>query len=402
MRRYFYLLLTVIIFYGISPAIYAMTVTCTGPEKNSTLTLPPVNVVLGSNIPDYTPLYAIRRSYNELADLRCTPGTRQIRLALTLNGTSSAYKLPNEPSYDGFTHKIYPTDIPGLGISVITDETSPGVQYVPVPAWPDFAYSYTSAVSSQTAYGNWFSLYLWKIPGTLPAGSLAFTGPTVEFLVSPNSGDVLSSSSMEAKGTNLVWASMATKGSANLIRGTCNIVGGSKIVQMGTYDGLGGKSAWVDSSFKLDCPNAAGYGGGSSTTLAYFSNVPAPVANNRQNGPIRIQIHPRTGIVSDVGTPAGTIELDGTGATGYGIQLAWGDNSTLGAGTPASPVMFDTWIRANTLNPAAYRSTAYPINGAAITGDGTLKMAARYVRIPGRAISGGPANASVEVIASYE
>jgi hypothetical protein len=396
-----YLLLIGIVFYSISPAVYAAVVTCTGPAKNSTFTLPPVNVVLGSNIPDYTALYAIRRSYNVLADLRCD--SSWIKLALTLNGTTSGDKLPNEPSYDGYTHKIYPTNIQGLGISVITDEISVGVQRVPVSAWPDFAFSFAHAQLSTTAYGNWFSLYLWKIPGNLPAGSLDFTGPTVEFLIAPNGTDTLSSSSMVARGTNLVWASMETKGSAALINGTCNIVGGSKIVQLGSYDGSGGgKSEWVDSSFRLSCPNAAGYGGGASLTAGTSSGLPALVANGSQNGPVRIQIHPRTGIVSGLNAPASTIELDGAGARGYGIQLAWGDASTLGTGTPASPVIFDTWIHANTLNPTAYRSTAYPINSAAMTGDGTIKMAARYVRIPDRDVSGGPAKASVEVIASYE
>lgn len=397
--------LLIALYFCVSFPLNAAVISCSGTLLSGNIAIPPVTVMLGNNIPDYTVLYSVRKSYSITAKFGCDPMNVPMlaNFYMTLNNVSSASKLANEPIFNGKTHKIYPTNISGLGISIINAEVSSDeADKVSLPAWPDTAFIYQQQAFKDWGWGNWYDVYLWKIPGDFPAtGSLDFTGPTAENLVSPiNAADtIVATSGLQQKTTRyLIWATTQFSGSLNLVRGTCDMAGGSKTVQLGKYTG-GGNSPWVDASFKLTCPNAAGYGG-------YVENVhnTADVStgtitpNTLQNGPIRIQIKPYTPVVSAL---PGTMELDGTGARGYGVQLAWGNPASLGTGNASNPVPLNTWIYASTLNPSAYRSTAYPVGVAAISGDGTIKMAARFVRTTG-VIVPGQAKASVEVLASYE
>ena len=134
------------------------------------------------------------------------------------------------------------------------------------------------------------------------------------------------------------------------------------------------------------------FGPGPSTTIMS--------ANSQQNGRVKLAIVPNTAIFD---SGRGIIALDGTGATGYGIQLAWGDYLSQNGGEPAKPVHFGTAqsIYASELNPQ-FRNTETPIDGNGfIGGDNTIRMAARYVRTDGD-VTPGPVCASVEVIANYE
>jgi hypothetical protein len=162
---------------------------------------------------------------------------------------------------------------------------------------------------------------------------------------------------------------------------------------------------WKDASFKLTCADGYGYGGAYNTNqtnpYAYpYSISPAGSysANNIKNGRVQINIVPYTGVVD---ANKGIIALDGTGAQGYGIQLAWGDYSSQTSGEPAKPVMLNTPIDANKLN-AGFRAGDTPLGGNGFSGtDNTIKMAARYVRTTG-ATASGEANAVVQVIANYQ
>jgi type 1 fimbria pilin len=92
-------------------------------------------------------------------------------------------------------------------------------------------------------------------------------------------------------------------------------------------------------------------------------------------------------------------------ATGYGIQLAWGDSTTQSE-PPAKPVNFNTRMKASELNSNFYQadhSGRLPGNRALPVGaDSTIALSARYVRIPGATVSAGQANGKIEVLASYE
>lgn len=153
---------------------------------------------------------------------------------------------------------------------------------------------------------NWFSIYLWKIPGVFPTtpGPLQFTGPTLKNMFTPaKAGDSIATTSYPFQDVHhLTWTSRQFIG----------------------------------------------------------------------------------------------------GATGCGIQLACGDAASQGRGTPAKSVLLNTLQGANTIN-SAYRSTAYLVGDPVIPAgtDGTIKMAARYIRTSGT-VQPGTANASIEVIASYQ
>ncbi|MDD9244455.1 hypothetical protein PVM12_10400 [Enterobacter soli] len=192
--------------------------------------------------------------------------------------------------------------------------------------------------------------------------------------------------------------------------GTCNIEGDNVKVNMGDYDGGGGHSAWKDASFKLTCPNGMGYGGGSAGNFTgnpeqdgyqYPYSLPTDstiTANNMKNGRVQVSIVPYTEVID---ANKGIIALDGTGAQGYGIQLAWGDYSSQNEVEPANPVVLNSYVDANSLN-SGFSAGDTPIGGNGFNGtDNTIKMAARYIRTTG-ATAPGPANAVVQVIANYE
>ncbi|HDZ8011987.1 TPA: hypothetical protein RUS85_002594, partial [Citrobacter amalonaticus] len=66
-----------------------------------------------------------------------------------------------------------------------------------------------------------------------------------------------------------------------------------------------------------------------------------------------------------------------------------------------NPVILNSYVDAHSLN-AAFSDQSTPINGNGFTGgDNTIKMAARYIRTSGDAAP-GPANAVVQVIATYQ
>lgn len=266
--------------------------------------------------------------------------------------------------------------------------------------------------------GMWVDIRLWKIAGNIPLlpGSISFTGPIInQGVVSKNSEDTFSDSTMSPNAGKWFTGNYSQiTGSINLINSTCNLQGGDKSVQLGAFNGAGqasGVSEWRDASFNIVCPKAYGYGGANgsgswngSTGIGDYGTVTS--ANKIKNNPITIRIVPRTPIVTQnwAGAPlSGTIALDGSGAQGYGVQLAWGDNATLGSGEPATPLIFNTPVMANSLNSAAYRASAYNIGSSAITSgkDGTIKMAARFIRTTG-SVSPGPANTAVEVVIGYD
>lgn len=287
----------------------------------------------------------------------------------------------------------------------------------PIPVYPtimQMSGSITNFTGS-VGFGGWLFIKLWKIPGEISAGNagtgvLSFTGPTHhQGAVTLRSGDSVINSDMSYSppGSTTFWSLSSRQliGSATFYRGTCELAGGDKTVQMGNYeyDDRTGYSDWKDASFSLKCPNAYGFGG-AVTNSQVVSNATKVVggtitANTVKNANLTIAVVPRTQIIttSDRGVPiGGTVALDSAGAKGYGVQLAWGNYATLGA-TPANPVVFNTPILASTLN-SAYASGAYAL-GAAMPSS-VIQMGARYIRTSNDS-GPGEANTSVEIIANY-
>lgn len=369
---------------------FELNVTRVNPAKN-------VHIGLGSNIQDYTVLYQIKRVNVGVTSLACAPIYPELHYSILRSDDSAPVKIGAD--------YIYKTSVPGIGISL---ESYNSPQIAPLRLYPQTV-KWGDLIND---LGLWLHIKIWKIPGTVPvsSGPISFTGPTVGQILLKNGYTFATSNPERLWDNNKGWVASSRQLQGTLIfeQNTCNLEMGSKTVLMGKYGGSGGgKSSWKDASFKLNCPNAWGYGGTTKSWngadgYSYPDNVSpnsAITANTQKNGPLRIQIIPCTPVVD---AAKGILALDGSGAQGYGIQLAWGEHGTLGAGEPAKPVILNNWTKASELN-SAYRSSEY-VPGATVipTGaDGTIRMAARYIRTPG-SVQPGPANAAVEVIASYQ
>jgi hypothetical protein len=385
----------------------AANITCTASTSNSVANsapisawtsidkpyeLPPVNVVIGRLINDYTILYQVSMVQLGIVYANCTGGAVSSYYTLIDEGLEVVNTIAGDI--------IYKTSTPGIGISIANKFNHAG-GYQQVKPYPNKILWSTDGISG---VGNFGEIKIWKIPGAIPLkpGPISFTGPKVATIaVASGANNIIGTSDRLIDSKAWIGMSRIISGSATFISGTCELEGGHKQVQMGTFTG-GSQSPWVDASFKLKCPNAFGYGGSagiSNSSPFDASGATSKYPNKQLNGPVRLQLIPRHG---EFGNGNGIINLDGTGPTGYGIQLAWGDVSAQGTGAPARPVPFNQWILANSLN-AAYRSGNYAINLPAITAgqDGTIKMAARFVRTSGTA-RGGSARAIVELIASYD
>lgn len=390
--------------YFFMSTTYAQTITCTQPDDpwssvNTSIELKPsgVTITVGSKIPDYTVLYTQNNVTLGKSLTACDSSVFLYETIVDL-GMLPVKTIAND--------KIYPTDVPGIGISIYSLEANTSF-----PVYPNMLMN--GWLGAHIGDPMITTVKIWKIPGTIPmtSGALSVNGPTVGQLLNNTPSTFVSSDGHTGRiySDDRYYLASSRKLHATLIfmPGTCEIQGGGITVQMGEHPGVNGKnSSWKDASFRLICPDAYGYGGTSAMNNVGESPFgPGPSAsitsnNSNQNGRVRVTIEPYTAIV-DAGRAI--IALDGTGATGYGIQLAWGDYSSQSDGDPIKPVRFGSGnaIYVSELN-ANFRATPTPINGNAFTGgDNTISMAARYIRTSGD-ITPGPANASVEVIATYE
>lgn len=293
-------------------------------------------------------------------------------------------------------YKIYKTDIDGIGISYNDADPASNSQGQAIPLWPQLMQKFTRSGDAMNISLN-VDIRLWKYStasNALPYGLVRITGPRVLQMVGPVAGDTLnrcSTQSGSAGGTTFCYIlreSVAT--SSSVYASTCEFVNASKTVQMGQHyipanaaEGYG--SPWVDASFQLRCPNAWGY----------YSDLSSPSAATKNNA-VTITVQPRDGVVN---ASKGIFKLDGSGAQGVGIQLAWGDYSSQ-ANTPVNPVQLNTPTNANTLS-SNFAAGPYAIGSNAVSGDGSIKMAARYIRTTGP-VQPGPANGLVEILANYQ
>lgn len=293
-------------------------------------------------------------------------------------------------------YKIYKTDIPGIGISYNDADSGSQSYGKSLPLWPQVIPKLTAS-GAALGVGLSLDIRLWKYSSaanSLPAGILYIKGPTIAQGVGPVAGDTMASCSSEvasAATTDFCYIDRATPlYLSSVYSSTCEFVNASKTVRMGkhvmplgTPEGKG--TPWVDASFQLRCSDAWGYS----------SDATNP-NNLTQNNTVTVTVQPRDGFIDATN---GIIKLDGTGAEGVGIQLAWGDYSSLGT-VPLKPVKLNTPTNANTLS-SHFAAGPYSIGGNAVSGDGSIKMAARYIRTGGT-LKPGLANAKVEIMANYQ
>ncbi|MDL4618715.1 fimbrial protein [Citrobacter amalonaticus] len=367
---------------------------------------PGTNITLGSNIPDWTVIYKLEHVLVGVESGSCT---LDVNIAYLYNSPYTT--LLNTISGS----KIYPTNVPGIGISIESYHGGgDGVKY-PLGPYPD--YNFISYSSTSDIWDTWAmaDITFWKVPGNIPmsGGAITIDGPEIGIVYYGNTYTMTSKDpgrivpfSGSSSGTGYLEGSRVLHATLIFQPGTCNVEGDNINVDMGSYDGTGGHSAWKDASFKLVCPDGYGYGGAYAGSQTH-SQDDSPyaidpngttTANNIGNGRVQISIVPYT---ETLDANRGIIGLDGTGAQGYGIQLAWGDYSTQNLAEPSKPVIVNSYVDAHSLN-AAFSGGDTPIGGNGLVGlDNTIKMAARYIRTSGDTAP-GPANAVVQVIANYQ
>lgn len=357
------------------------------------------NITLGSNIPDWTILYSIQNAVAGVQSGSCTANV-YVNYVMFAPGAKLLNTIDNA--------KIYATNIPGIGISLYYTNNGADDHFGPYPS-----YISDSTYSKGRLFG--ISMRFWKVPGNIPmaGGPISVTGPEMGIVYTNNSGGYTMTSSSPGRiqefagGTGYLAGSRVLQATLIFQPGTCNIEGDDIRIDMGNYEESGtGHSDWKDASFKLLCPDAYGYNGRYNSYEDNGYNNPYSVAqhnseaakNDKKNGRIQISIVPYTDVVD---ANKGIIALDGTGAKGYGIQLAWGDYSTQNTAEPSNPVVLNSYVDANSLN-SAFLAGDTPIGGNGFSGgDNTIKMSARYIRTTGETAP-GPANAVVQVIANYQ
>ncbi|WP_161959035.1 MULTISPECIES: fimbrial protein [Citrobacter] len=412
-RNVFFYIMFLVLIYSLSFAAHAKTITCspsteTGgnnygqwSEYHIPFELSPsnVHVTTGSGLGDWAIIYTITRINIGVSSGGCSPKSGG------QGDMSMNFSIINSPSIAGKQGNdiIYKTNTPGIGVSILQTVNNLGS----MPTYPSVLYY---ANGENHGIGSWVTIKFWKIPGeNIPVtnGVISVIGPEVAMLFMPHSGDNITSNDLgRVIGGNAAYIDGSRIIQATLMfqSGTCNIEGDNIRVDMGNYNADDKNSApWKDARFKLVCPDGYGYGGTAHNDTGYkypygIGPNSGVSANSNKNGRVTISIVPYTEVID---ANRGIIALDGTGAQGYGIQLAWGDYSSQNAVEPANPVILNSYVDANSLN-SGFGAGDTPIGSNAFTGtDNTIKMAARYIRTTGDTAP-GPANAVVQVIANYQ
>jgi hypothetical protein len=306
------------------------------------------------------------------------------------NGVVSASEVCNGQEAN---FKIYKTSIEGIGISFNDSDSGSQAKGQPLPIFPQQLAKRAYGSNIALGIGTWVEVRLWKYSSaanTLPYGLLNIQGPTVFQAVGNGAAEIGCNTTSSTSNNGKVCAVNKINPpevTASVYASTCEFVDAAKTVQMGTHNipgtaAEGYSSPWVDASFRLRCPNAYGYNSAPNMTAL--------------NGTVQVKVVPLTAAIN---IDKGIIALDGTGAKGVGIQLAWGDYASQSNGTPTKPVKLNTDTAGDTIS-SNIRMGGYATGSNAITGDGTVNMAARYVRTTGT-LEPGPAKAGVIIYANY-
>lgn len=361
---------------------------------NNIATLYPANTTIGTGIPNCTMLTG--QIHAKLAPANNVLPNANVSTVYYLATSQNAVEVcvGQQPGY-----KIYKTNIDGIGISYNDSDNASQNNGKPIPPWsPNTSNLLQKLTQAYIATGfnidPWVSVRLWRYSSatdTLPYGQVMVTGPEVYQTVGPVAGDTFGS-------CNTIWTAgqcfvneIIPRITTSIYSGTCEFVNAAKTVQMGkrnipTNAPEGYGTQWVDASFQLNCPKAFG---------SYQD--PANIATVTQNKAVTIKVVPRTTVIN---TDKGIFALDGSGAQGVGIQLAWGDYASQNSGNPTKPVKLNTATDASTIS-RNIAAGPFAVGSVTVAGGGWVNMAARYVRTTGT-VQPGPANAIVEIFANYE
>ncbi|XWJ90435.1 fimbrial protein [Phytobacter ursingii] len=402
--RFYFLFIILAGLYGKN--VHALTVTCTGGSTMQSVTLPVQSrSVTASGEGDPS-------GFTKLSTwdyFRWSGSGAKCNIDGNLSITTVTYIKPYNNKQPVFHNGIwiFPTSVNGVGLSFKTGLSSPvhqtgtkdGGPATIHPGAPVNSYHWTSLGDNPLAA----EITLWKMPvssgeSEIPAsGVLQFDGPELYEVVNIPPGNNLAATSsnngISAYSNSWLMQSKTFSGSVTVYPGTCNFT--HKTVQMGTHDASVTTSAWKDASFTLQRPKSYGYN--PVYSLNYSNAISAASANTPNKGLV-LTVLPRT---SEIGANRGIIALNSTStAQGVGIQLAWGPTSQSTGITPVSPVKFKQPV-----DPGAIAATGYTTKTYSSTKPTTetIKMSARYIRTATGAepVSGGEANSSIEILASY-
>ncbi len=361
---------------------------------NNIATLYPANTTIGTGIPNCTMLTGLIHA--KLAPANNVLPNANVSTVYYLATNQSAVEVcvGQQPGY-----KIYKTNIDGIGISYNDSDSASQNNGKPIPPWsPSTSNLLQKLTQAYIATGfnidPWVSVRLWRYSSatdTLPYGQVMVTGPEVYQTVGPVAGDTFGTCNTKWAGDQCIVNEIIPRITTAIYSGTCEFVNAAKTVQMGkrnipTNAPEGYGTQWVDASFQLNCPKAFG---------SYQD--PANIATATQNKAVTIKVVPRTTVIN---TDKGIFALDGSGAQGVGIQLAWGDYASQNSGNPTKPVKLNTATDASTIS-SNILAGPFAVGSVTVAGGGTVNMAARYVRTTGT-VQPGPANAIVEIFANYE
>lgn len=363
---------------------------------NNIATLYPTDTTIGTGIPNCTMLTGQMKT--KLAPANNVLPNADVKTVYYLATSKNAVEVcvGQQPGY-----KIYKTNIDGIGISYNDADSASQTNGKAIPPWSSNTSNLLQKFTQAYLPGGinidpWVSVRLWRYSSatdTLPYGQVAVTGPEVYQTIGPVAGDTFGSCNTRWTAGQCFVNEIIPRITTAIYSGTCEFVNAAKTVQMGkrnipTNAPEGYGTQWVDASFQLKCPPAYGS----------YQN-PANIATVTQNKAVTIKVVPRTTVIN---TDKGIFALDGTGAQGVGIQLAWGDYASQNSGNPTKPVNLNTATDASTISSNA-QAGPYAVGSFPASGDGTVhvNMAARYVRTTGT-VQPGPANAIIEIFANYE
>lgn len=408
----------------VAPKTFAVAIYCSGGSQKMTINLP----VPSNNKSMVTGLAGLSGQFREIASWKSFTGGLNSAKCYTQGGGAYRPGLPyasavyqvvyvepyqgrNSLSYNG--HYIFPTSVKGIGISFqdlgsMASQSTGLSGPVEIPSFsnPAQIFRTTYAWTDYSSLPLKFGVSLWKIPTTdghvdIPSsGKLSFNGPTlVTAQWNDNSADFYSNppnTGSYSLANSWTMGSYEIKGDLDISFGTCSL--NNKTVAMGLHyvNKSGGVSDWKDASFTVQCP--AGWGYGVDYALSSNTAVASTSGVKYKSSGLVISVLPLRGAtIQDAVNGIITLDSSST-ATGYGVQLAWGDISTLPTtnAAPSKAVSLDQAVDAATISDYVTRS----YNFGEVPPTQLIKMAARYIRTPGAA-SAGTANSAVEVIASY-
>ena len=380
------------LFYGGQANAVDLNITVSGGTGSGSLALSN-SFTLGNSTPVCTMIFGLQKVDFVTKTVNTNNGSAQWALTMINDPMNASEVCVGQFS----NYKIYKTSVDGIGISYNDNTSNSQSKGQPV--------AYGQLLKTSVRSGNAIvvpftvDVRLWKYSSaadTLPYGTLTIQGPKVaQVIQAPALLTLKSCGGLDSRTVGSTQVCYVSKYRADFenaaYSSTCEFIEAAKTVQMGNhnipaYAATGYGASWVDASFRMRCPNAYG-----------TYQDPANMATLTQNKGVTIRIVPRTEVID---TDKGIFGLDGTGAKGVGIQLAWGNYASQSSGVPASPVKLNTATDASTISNNV-SAGPYAQGTNPLSGDGTINMAARYVRTTGT-LQPGPAKAVVEIFANYQ